>query len=414
MSLAEKGKQRIEWASREMPVLSLIKERFSQSKPFAGKRVAACMHVTTETANLVLTLAEGGASVYLCASNPLSTQDDVVHALNSNPNIKVFAKHGDDHDTYYLHIKSVLSSKPHLVMDDGCDLVNYLYTQEPMLLENVIGGTEETTTGVQRLQAMQRDGLLKYPIISVNDALTKHMFDNQYGTGQSTLDGIIRATNILLAGKTVVVAGYGWCGKGLATKAKGMGAKVIITEVDAIKALQAHMDGFEVMSMNHACELGDIFVTVTGNKNVIDEYHFSNMKDGAILCNSGHFDAEINIKSLQSLAKSYKPVKENIIEYTIDNYASKRTSKLYVLGEGRLVNLVCAEGHPSAVMDMSFANQALCAEWLCNNEVSTGLHSVPEVIDQEVAVLKLQSLNINIDDLTTEQIEYINSWQEGT
>jgi len=411
MSLADKGRQRIEWASREMPVLNLIKQRFSHTKPFAGKRVAACMHITTETANLALTLAEGGAFVCLCASNPLSTQDDVVHALNSSPNIKVFAKHGDDHDTYYLHIKAALSCKPHLVMDDGCDLVNYLYTKEPMLLENVIGGTEETTTGVQRLKAMQRDGLLKYPIVCVNDALTKHMFDNQYGTGQSTLDGIIRATNILIAGKIVVVAGYGWCGKGLAFKARGMGARVVVTEVDPIKALQAHMDGFDVDSMHNAGLYGDIFITVTGNKNVINESHFSSMKDGAILCNSGHFDSEIDIKSLQNLSSSYKPVKDNIIEYTIQGIDNRR---LCVLGEGRLVNLVCAEGHPSAVMDMSFANQALCAEWLCNNEASNCLHSVPEAIDQEVAKLKLESLKINIDVLTDEQIQYLNSWQEGT
>ncbi len=409
MSLIQKGNERIEWAAREMPVLGTIKTIFNIDQPFAGKIVAACMHITTETANLVKTLRAGGAEVYLCASNPLSTQDDVVAALNDIHGIHVYAKHGDDTATYYSHIKTVLSSKPHLVMDDGCDLVNYLYTKEPMLLENVIGGTEETTTGVQRLKAMERDGILKYPIITVNDALTKQMFDNQYGTGQSTLDGIIRATNILLAGKTIVVAGYGWCGKGLANKARGMGAKVIVAEVDAIKALQAHMDGFDVETMDSASHFGDVFITVTGNKNVIDVRHFEQMKDGAILCNSGHFDSEINIKGLQEIATNYKPVKENIMEYSLDNGVD-----IYVLGEGRLVNLACAEGHPSCVMDMSFANQALSASYLCSVHLQPGLHPVPEDVDKYVAEYKLSSLHIEIDKLTEEQQLYINSWQEGT
>jgi len=411
MSLVEKGNSRIEWAAREMPVLGYIKEDFEVRKPFEGKILAACMHITTETANLVKTLAAGGAEVHLCASNPLSTQDDVVDALNSENDIYVYAKHGDDTDTYYSHIKNVLSKKPHLVMDDGCDLVNYLYTKEPSLLENVIGGTEETTTGVQRLKAMERDGLLKYPVIAVNDALTKHMFDNQYGTGQSTLDGIIRATNILLAGKLVVVAGYGWCGKGLATKARGMGARVIVTEIDPIKALQAHMDGFDVCSMEQASWSGDIFITVTGNKNVIDENHFSVMKDGVILCNSGHFDAEINIKALKEMSSSTRLVKENVMEYSL---AGPFDTKIYVLGEGRLVNLACAEGHPSCVMDMSFANQALCASYICDIHLQPGLHTVPQEVDNYVATLKLQSLRLLIDTLTEEQIEYLNSWQEGT
>lgn len=409
MSLIQKGNERIEWAAREMLVLETIKQFFNSEQPFAGKIVAACMHITTETANLVKTLRAGGAEVYLCASNPLSTQDDVVAALNDIHGIHVYAKHGDDTATYYSHIKTVLSSKPHLVMDDGCDLVNYLYTKEPMLLENVIGGTEETTTGVQRLKAMERDGILKYPIITVNDALTKQMFDNQYGTGQSTLDGIIRATNILLAGKTIVVAGYGWCGKGLANKARGMGAKVIVTEVDAIKALQALMDGFDVETMDSASHFGDIFITVTGNKNVIDVRHFEQMKDGAILCNSGHFDSEINIKGLQEIATNYKPVKENIMEYSLDNGVN-----IYVLGEGRLVNLACAEGHPSCVMDMSFANQALSASYLCSVHLQPGLHPVPDDVNNFVADIKLSSLNIEIDVLTEEQQLYINSWQEGT
>ena len=412
MSLIEKGKTRIEWAAREMPVLESIKQDFEDRKPFAGKIVAACMHITTETANLIKTLAAGGADVHLCASNPLSTQDDVVEALNAEDNINVYAKYGDDTEAYYNHIAAVLSNKPHLVMDDGCDLVNYLYTKEPSLLENVIGGTEETTTGVQRLKAMEKDGLLKYPIISVNDALTKHMFDNQYGTGQSTLDGIIRATNILLAGKIIVVAGYGWCGKGLATKARGMGARVIVTEVDPIKALQAHMDGFKVHSMDMAVFSGDIFVTVTGNKNVIDSKHFVNMKDGAILCNSGHFDSEINIKALKDMATSSRPVKDNIMEYCMNS--GEAAFKIYVLGEGRLVNLVCAEGHPSCVMDMSFANQALCASYLCDVYLEPGLHSVPQEVDCFVADLKLKSLDLEIDYLTDEQITYLSSWEEGT
>ncbi len=409
MSTTNTGNLRIDWAAREMPVLDTIKKMFLEQKPFTGKIVAACMHITTETANLVKTLAAGGAEVHLCASNPLSTQDDVVDALNSHDNVYVYAKYGESTNSYYQSIKAVLTKSPHLVMDDGCDLVNYLYTQEPALLQNVIGGTEETTTGVQRLKAMSKDGILKYPIICVNDALTKHMFDNQYGTGQSTLDGIIRATNILLAGKTIVVAGYGWCGKGLAVKARGMGAKVIITEIDHIKALQAHMDGFTVCSMDEACQYGEIFVTVTGNKNVINTHHFEKMKDGALLCNSGHFDSEINIKSLRSLSVDASMVKENVEQFTLEN-----ANKIYVLGEGRLVNLACAEGHPSCVMDMSFANQALCAAYLCSENLQPGLYPVPDHIDNFVAEMKLKSLGLKIDTLTNEQKKYISSWQEGT
>ena len=418
--LIEKGISRIEWADREMPVLQQIRKRFEKQKPFKDKVFAACMHITTETANLVRTLKAGGAEIFLCASNPLSTQDDVVYALQRHYDINVFAKHGESNESYYQNIQNVLESKPHFVLDDGCDLVNYLYTKRPDLIDNIIGGTEETTTGVQRLKAMERDGMLKYPIIAVNDALTKHMFDNQYGTGQSTLDGIIRATNTLLAGKVFVVAGYGWCGKGLAQKAKGMGCKVIVTEIDPIRALQAHMDGFEVMPMISACKKADFIVTVTGNKNVIDLYHFVQMKDGVIIANSGHFDVEIDLNTLKNISLKVKEVRDGLEEYTLSNENSSKlewvpnNKRILVLGKGRLVNLACAEGHPASVMDMSFANQVLAAEFLSNTTLENKIYSVPEEIDKQVAFYKLQSLNLKIDRLSLEQRNYINSWQEGT
>lgn len=419
-TLIEKGINRIEWADREMPVLKQIRNQFEKNKPFKDKKIAACMHITTETANLMRTFQKGGAQVYLCASNPLSTQDDVVEALRNHYNINVFAKYGESNESYYQNIKNILESKPHFVLDDGCDLVNYLYTKRTDLIENIIGGTEETTTGVQRLKAMEKDGMLKYPIIAVNAALTKHMFDNQYGTGQSTLDGIIRATNTLLAGKVFVVAGYGWCGKGLAQKAKGMGCRVIVTEVDSIKALQAHMDGFEVMPMIKACKKADYIVTVTGNKSVISLYNFAEMKDGVIIANSGHFDVEIDLNTLKKISSNVVEIRDNLEEYTLSNENSLNMQwipngkKILVLAQGRLVNLACAEGHPACVMDMSFANQALSAEYLYLNSLENKIYSVPQEIDELVAHYKLQSLNLTIDSLSLEQMNYINSWQEGT
>ena len=409
MTLAEKGIQRIKWAGQDMPVLQNIITEFAQSKPFANKKVVACMHITTETANLIHALSTGGAEVILCASNPLSTQDDVVAALNNTlDKFYCHSYHGESKESYYQNIANALECKPHFVLDDGCDCVNYLYSKRPDLLENVIGGTEETTTGVQRLKALEKDCGLKYPIICVNDAQTKHMFDNQYGTGQSTLDGIIRATNTLLAGKTLVVAGYGWCGKGVAQKARGMGCNVIVTEVDPIKALQATMDGFSVKTMQMAAHLGDIFVTVTGNKNVISGEHFARMKSGAIICNAGHFDAEIDLDTLNSISYEINVIDSNITEYKTKN------NHLYVLAEGRLVNLACAKGHPACVMDMSFANQALSLEYLAKEKLENKLYSVPEEIDSKVSKYKLSSLNIVIDSLTYEQIKYVNSWKEGT
>ena len=411
INLAKKGALRIEWAAREMPVLRSIRDRFAKEKPLKGLRLAACLHVTTETANLAETLKAGGAQVYICASNPLSTQDDVASSLAKNSGIPTFAIKGEDHKTYYRHIMDALSLKPHITMDDGADLVSVLHTKKKDLLKGIIGGTEETTTGVIRLRAMAEDGVLKYPIIAVNDAYTKYMFDNRYGTGQSTIDGILRATNRLIAGSLFVVAGYGWCSKGIAMRAKGMGARVIVTEVDPLRALEATMDGFEVLTMKDAARIGDIFVTATGDIDVIYKDCFRLMKDGAIFCNSGHFNVEISINELQKMAKSKRLIRDFVEEYTLRN-----GRRIYLLGEGRLINLAAAEGHPSAVMDMSFANQALCAEYMAKNhrKLEKKVYSVPEKIDKEIARLKLRSMGISIDVLTPAQKKYLSSWQEGT
>ncbi len=409
--LSEKGKLRIEWAEKDMPVLRQIRERFKEEKPLEGVRIGACLHVTTETANLMITLKEGGAEVYLTASNPLSTQDDVAASLVKDYGIPVFAIHGEDKETYYMHIREVLKRKPNITMDDGADLISTLHKEMQELIPEVYGGTEETTTGVIRLKAMAEKGQLRFPVIAVNDAYTKHLFDNRYGTGQSTIDGILRATNRLIAGSTFVVAGYGWCGKGVAMRAKGMGADVIVTEVDPLKALEARMDGFRVMPMKEAAKEGDFFVTVTGNKNVIDEEHFSVMKDGAIVANSGHFDVEINIKALEKMADSVREIRENVKEYRL-----KDGRNIYLLADGRLVNLAAAEGHPAAVMDMSFANQALSAEYIYKNheKLENKVYKVPDELDLEVARLKLKSMGVEIDSLTEEQIEYLSSWEFGT
>jgi len=409
-TLAEAGRQRIEWASREMPVVRLIRERFASEKPLKDVRISACLHVTTETANLALALKEGGASIILCASNPLSTQDDVAAALVQF-GIPTNAIKGEDDKTYYKHINTALGNKPQLTVDDGADLVTTLHTKRSDLIKNVLGGTEETTTGVVRLRSLERTGGLKYPIIAVNDAQTKYLFDNRYGTGQSTIDGITRATNILWAGKKVVVCGYGWCGHGIALRAKGLGSQVIVTEVEPVRALEAVMDGFQVMPLLEAARVGDIFITTTGDKNVIDKAHFQVMKDGAILANSGHFNVEINIPALESLASSKRRIRAFIDEYTLSN-----NRHLYLLGEGRLINLAAAEGHPASVMDMSFANQALCLEYIVKNrgKLQPRVYPVPEEIDKQVARLKLSSMGINIDSLTPEQQEYLTSWQEGT
>lgn len=411
LSLAEGGRRRIEWAAREMPVLRLIRERFAKERPLEGLRISACLHVTTETANLMATLQAGGADVVLTASNPLSTQDDVAACLVTHYEIPVFAIKGEDNVVYYKHIHAALDHKPHLTMDDGADLVSTLHKERRDILENVIGGTEETTTGVIRLRAMAADGALAYPIIAVNDALTKHLFDNRYGTGQSTLDGIIRATNVLLAGKTFVVAGYGWCGRGLAMRARGMGANVIVTEVDPLKALEAVMDGYRVMPMIEAAKIGDIFCTVTGDINVIDRPHFEVMKDGAILANSGHFNVEINIPALEEMA-----VNKRLVRPYVEQYDLKDGRSIFLLGEGRLINLASAEGHPASVMDMSFANQALSLEYLVKHarELERKVYSVPEEIDREIARLKLEAMGVQIDTLTPQQIAYLNSWEEGT
>ncbi len=411
LSLAGKGKLRIEWAEQDMPVLRQIRERFKKEKPLEGIRIAACLHVTTETANLMITLKEGGAEVYLTASNPLSTQDDVAAALVKEYGIPTFAIHGEDRDTYYKHLYAVLDKKPNITMDDGGDLISTLHKDRTDLIENVLGGTEETTTGVIRFKAMEKDGVLRFPVIAVNDAYTKHLFDNRYGTGQSTIDGILRATNRLLAGSVVVVAGYGWCGKGVAMRARGMGAEVIVTEVDPLKALEARMDGYRVMPMIEAAKIGDFFITVTGNTNVIDKQHFEVMKDGAIVSNSGHFDVEINVKALEEMAVSTREVRENVKEYKLPD-----GRKIYVLAEGRLVNLAAAEGHPAAVMDMSFANQALSAEYIRKNhdKLEPKVYKVPDELDFEVARLKLKALGIEIDELTEEQIQYLSSWEHGT
>jgi len=409
-SLAETGALRIQWAAREMPVLKLIRTRFEREKPLDGIRVGACLHVTTETANLVTTLVAGGAKVAVCASNPLSTQDDVAAAL-AFEGIPVFAIKGEDNKTYYRHIMSVLATRPQYTMDDGADLVSTLHTERRDLLKNVRGGTEETTTGVIRLRNMAREGALVYPIIAVNDAQTKHFFDNRYGTGQSTIDGITRATNILWAGRKVVVCGYGWCGRGIARRAQGLGAHIVVTEVNPIAALEAVMDGYEVLPLLEAAKIGDVFITVTGDVNVLDTPHFNLMKDGAILANAGHFNVEINIPALEKLAKSERQMRPFVREYTL-----RDGRRVYVLGEGRLVNLAAAEGHPASVMDMSFANQALCLEYLVNSgrNLEPDVHPVPEHIDREVGRLKLESMGIVIDTLSPEQEKYLRSWAEGT
>jgi adenosylhomocysteinase len=410
LSLAKEGKLRIGWAGKEMPVVKLIKGRFGREKPLKGVRISACLHITTETANLALALKEGGAEVVLCASNPLSTQDDVAAAL-VDYGIPVNAIKGEDNKTYYKHIITALGHKPQITMDDGADLVSTLHKDYVKLAANVIGGTEETTTGVIRLRNMAKAGRLIYPIIAVNDAQTKHFFDNRYGTGQSTIDGITRATNILWAGRQVVVSGYGWCGKGIARRAQGLGAQVIITEVRPIPALEAAMDGYQVMPLLKACEIGEVFITTTGDMNVIDRRHFLKMKDGAIVANSGHFNVEINIPALEGLAKSKKRVRPFVEEYTLGD-----GRRIYLLGEGRLINLAAAEGHPASVMDMSFANQALCLEYLAKakRKLKPAVYPVPEEIDQEVGKLKLASMNITIDSLTKEQKKYLESWESGT
>ncbi len=409
-SLAEAGRQRIEWAYREMPVVKLIRWRLAKEKSLTGIRISACLHVTTETANLALTLKEGGADVILCASNPLSTQDDVAAALVEY-GIPTSAIKGEDEETYYRHINTALDSNPQLTVDDGADLVTTLHTRRSDLIKNVIGGTEETTTGVIRLRSLEKAGKLRYPIVAVNDAQTKYLFDNRYGTGQSTIDDITRATNILWAGKKVVIGGYGWCGHGVALRAKGLGSQVIVTEVKPVRALEAVMDGYQVMPLMEAARVGDIFITITGDKNVIDKAHLQVMKDGAILANSGHFNAEINIPALEGLARSKRRIRAFVDEYTLSN-----GRHLYLLGEGRLINLAAAEGHPASVMDMSFANQALCLEYMVKNRdrLETRVYPVPEAIDKQVAQLKLRSMGINIDSLTPEQEKYLTSWEQGT
>src|SRR5215472_11899081 len=411
LDLADQGKKRIEWANQSMKVLQSIRKDFIKNAPLKGTRISACLHVTAETANLAICLRDGGADVVLCASNPLSTQDDVAASLVRDQGVSVFAIKGEDNDTYYSHILAALDHKPHITMDDGADLVSVLHTKRQDALEGVIGGTEETTTGVIRLRAMAKEGVLQYPIIAVNDADTKHLFDNRYGTGQSTIDGIIRATNFLLAGSKFVVAGYGWCGRGLASRARGNGAEVIITEVDPTKALEATMDGFRVMSMNEAAKMGDVFCTVTGNKNVLAKEHFEVMKDGAIVANSGHFNVEIDIPALEKMASS-KRTTRNFVE----EYAMKDGRKINLLGEGRLINLASAEGHPPSVMDMSFADQALSVEFMVKNhdKLEKTVYTVPAELDKRVAKLKLESMAIKIDRLTPEQEEYLAGWAEGT
>jgi adenosylhomocysteinase len=410
-SLAEKGRFRIQWAENDMPVLRQIRVRFEKERPLKGLRIAACLHVTTETANLMWTLVAGGADVVLSASNPLSTQDDVAASLVADFEVPVFAIKGEDNPTYYRHLRSALDFAPNITMDDGADLLSTLHKERTDLLPNVIGGTEETTTGVIRLRAMANDNALKYPVIAVNDAMTKHFFDNRYGTGQSTIDGIVRATNVLFAGRVVVVGGYGWCSRGIASRARGLGARVVVTEVDPLRALEAVMDGYDVMSMERAAKIGDVFVTATGDKNVLDQRHFPLMKDGAIICNSGHFNVEINIPELEKLATEKRHVRE-----FVDQYILKDGRRINLLAEGRLVNLSAAEGHPSSVMDMSFANQALSVEYLAKHhqELPKKVFPVPEDIDKEIARLKLEAMGIKIDKLTPEQEKYLASWEEGT
>jgi adenosylhomocysteinase len=411
LALADAGKSRIEWAASFMPVLAQIRDRFAKTKPLAGVRIGACLHVTTETANLMLALKAGGADIALCASNPLSTQDDVAAALAHHYEIPTFAIKGEDEKTYYSHIEAVIAAKPQMSMDDGCDLVTTIYTKHNHLLKDMIGGCEETTTGVIRLHAMEKDGVLPYPVIAVNDALTKHMFDNRYGTGQSTLDGVIRATNVLIAGSTVVVVGYGWCGRGVASRAKGLGAHVVVTEIDPRKALEANMDGFEVLTMAQAAKVGDVFITVTGNFHVIRKEHFEVMKNGAIVCNSGHFNDELDLDALEALSTGKTTPREFVEAYALTNGRTVR-----VLGQGRLINLAGGEGHPAAVMDMSFANQAMAAAYLAQNyqTLEKKVYSVPDHIDEEVAQLKLAAFGIEIDTPTAEQVKYMASWSEGT
>ena len=411
LALAPEGIRRIEWADRQMPVLRAIRDRFETEQPLAGYRVSACLHVTTETANLMRTLKAGGADVVLCASNPLSTQDDVAAALVDEYDISTFAIKGEDNDTYYSHIEAAVDHRPHITMDDGADVIGVLHSHRREQLGDVIAGTEETTTGVIRLKALERDGKLGFPVVAVNEARTKHLFDNRYGTGQSTIDGIIRATNVLLAGRAFVVAGYGWCGRGVAMRAKGMGAHVIVTEVDPMKAIEAVMDGFPVMPMDQAARVGEIFVTATGDKSVIAKQHFELMKDGAILANTGHFNVEIEIPALRALATSTRQAREFVEEFVL---ADGR--RVYLLADGRLVNLSAAEGHPAQVMDMSFANQALSAEWVIQNAASLErtVYVVPKEIDDEIARLKLETMGVSIDQLTAEQAKYLASWDEGT
>jgi adenosylhomocysteinase len=414
IKLAPLGKKRIDWADQQMPVVRMIRARFEREKPFRGMTLGACLHVTTETANLMRTLKAGGARVFLCASNPLSTQDDVAAALSKIEGIPTFAIRGEDSKTYYRHLRAVLEHKPALTMDDGADLVTLLHTELSAQAHQVRASLEETTTGVIRLRAMERDGVLKIPVISINDADTKHLFDNRYGTGQSTLDGIVRATNLLIAGRVVVVAGYGWCGKGVASRARGMGAQVVVTEVEPIRALEAAMDGFRVMPMRDAAKIGDVFITVTGDKHVVREEHFVQMQDGAILCNSGHFDIEIDLKTLRRLSKRI----EKEVRPMVDRYVLANGRSIFIVAQGRLVNLAAAEGHPAAVMDMSFATQALCAEWAVrasrNGGLAVRVHNVPKDIEDDISALKLASMGIKLDRLTADQRHYLSSWTEGT
>jgi adenosylhomocysteinase len=411
ITLAEKGKRKIEWANQQMPVLQLIRKQFIKDQPLKGIRMSACLHVTSETANLAITLRDGGADLVLCGSNPLSTQDEVAASLVKDYGIPTYAIKGEDNATYYAHIAAAIEHKPQITMDDGADLVTELLTKHPQLVPGIIGGTEETTTGVIRLRAMAKDGTLKYPVIAVNDALTKHLFDNRYGTGQSTIDGVIRATNMLIAGMRVVVAGYGWCGRGVAMRAKGLGADVIVTEINPTRALEAIMDGFRVMPMADAAKIGEIFITVTGNKSVLAHEHFEKMNDGAVICNSGHFNVEIDIPALEKLSSGKK-----IARPFVDEYAMKDGRKIHLLGEGRLINLAAAEGHPAVVMDMSFANQALASEYMVKNakDLKAQVYSVPEAIDRQIAKLKLESMNVHVDKLTADQEHYLASWNEGT
>ncbi len=411
VNLAPGGRHRMEWAATEMPVLKGVGEKFSEERPFDGVRIAGCMHVTTETANLMIALQQGGADVMLCASNPLSTQDDVAATLVSHFEIPVYAIKGEDNETYHRHVQAVLDHKPHIVMDDGADVASSLHKERRELLPGLLGGTEETTTGVIRLRALAAQGKLEYPVIAVNDALTKHMFDNRYGTGQSTMDGIVRATNYLIAGKVLVVAGYGWCSRGIAMRARGLGANVIVTEIDPLKALEAVMDGFRVMPMLEAAKIGDIFVTATGDINVIDYHHMEVMKDGILMCNSGHFDVELNLKELARKAGEPKRVRPFVEQYTMPS-----GRRINVLGEGRLINLAAAEGHPASVMDMSFAGQALAAQYLSDNKgrLENQVLTMPNEVDQQIASIKLQAMGIEIDTLTDQQAKYLNSWEEGT